>query len=181
MKHQSCKNWKCLNFENKVSQEFQLFQCSPHWELYYKESINYNKLGRSSSQSQNSRVSAEDFHHLLMGLGSKNPAVDASRVTLHRAPCLILFYFHLFLSDTCHISTGYHGNKLQRHDFFSLLYKQASKLKGHRLDVQEGQTTMSWLQFEVLDTQNCKQLIRNWLFVHIKQHVLQCKFDPLCT
>jgi hypothetical protein len=27
-----------------------------------------------------------------------------------------------------------------------LLYKQASKLKGHRLDVHEGQTTMSWLQ-----------------------------------
>ncbi len=123
---------KCLNFENKESQEFQLFQCSPHWELYYNESINYNKLGRSSSQSQNSKVSAEDFHHLLRGLGSKNPAVDASRVTLHRAPC--------------HISTGYHGNKLQRHDFFSLLFEQASKLKGHRLDVQEGQTTMSWLQ-----------------------------------
>lgn len=87
---------KCLNFENKVSQDFQLFQCSPHWKLYYKESINYNKLGRSSSQSQNSRVSAEDFHNLLRGLGSKNPAVDASRVTLHRAPCLILFNFHFF-------------------------------------------------------------------------------------
>jgi hypothetical protein len=33
-----------------------------------------------SSQSQNSRVSAEDFHHLLRGLRNKNPVVDASKV-----------------------------------------------------------------------------------------------------
>jgi hypothetical protein len=85
---------KCLNFENKVSQEFQLFQCSPHWELYYKESINYNKLGRSSSQSQNSRVSAEDFHHLFNGIRKlRTLQLMLPGLPLHGAPCLILFYF----------------------------------------------------------------------------------------